>query len=183
MAQHFVTQDRPATERQINFLRTLAAERQAPEGQPFSWAGCGLEKYLATYPPSASQASRMITWLMSLPKVQAPKTELAKLTPGAYRTPDGTLYRVYPARQHEGLLAKRIVIGEGWEPGDPDRVGFEYAGRADRFVKPEHRLTLEEAAAFGQQYGVCCECGKLLTDPDSVAAGIGPVCAGKETFR
>jgi hypothetical protein len=27
--------------------------------------------------------------------------------------------------------------------------------------------------------GVCCRCGRVLTTPESIAAGIGPVCATK----
>lgn len=33
------------------------------------------------------------------------------------------------------------------------------------------------AIAFGKTFGVCSCCGRDLTDPDSVARGIGPVCA------
>jgi len=33
------------------------------------------------------------------------------------------------------------------------------------------------AVAFGKKTGSCCCCGRELTDPASVAAGIGPICA------
>lgn len=33
------------------------------------------------------------------------------------------------------------------------------------------------ATAYGKQFGVCSCCGRDLTDPQSVARGIGPVCA------
>ena len=33
------------------------------------------------------------------------------------------------------------------------------------------------AIAYGLQFGVCCICSRTLTDPASVAIGIGPVCA------
>lgn len=32
----------------------------------------------------------------------------------------------------------------------------------------------------GKPVAVCRHCGRVLTDPKSVAAGIGPECAGKE---
>lgn len=41
------------------------------------------------------------------------------------------------------------------------------------------RLTLEQAQEFGRLYGVCGICGATLTDETSIAAGIGPVCAGR----
>jgi len=31
----------------------------------------------------------------------------------------------------------------------------------------------------GKQTGICGICGRELTDPDSIAAGIGPICAAK----
>lgn len=33
--------------------------------------------------------------------------------------------------------------------------------------------------AFGHALGVCGVCGRTLTDDQSIAAGIGPICAGK----
>lgn len=38
---------------------------------------------------------------------------------------------------------------------------------------------MEAAKRHGRSTGVCCCCGRTLTDPDSVAAGIGPICAEK----
>lgn len=40
---------------------------------------------------------------------------------------------------------------------------------------------LKAAQEFGRLSGVCCSCGRDLTDPDSIAAGIGPVCARRFT--
>jgi hypothetical protein len=40
-------------------------------------------------------------------------------------------------------------------------------------------LTVEQAGALGHECGHCVICGRFLNDPDSVARGIGPVCAGK----
>lgn len=36
-----------------------------------------------------------------------------------------------------------------------------------------------EARLFGQRTGKCCCCARELTDGDSIAAGIGPICAEK----
>lgn len=38
---------------------------------------------------------------------------------------------------------------------------------------------LEAAKASGRLSGRCCSCGRDLTDPDSIEAGIGPICAQK----
>lgn len=97
----------------------------------------------------------------------------APVTPGMYRKADGTMYRAYPGRESGRVLAKRLV-------GDlKNGYGFEYAGLASRFVTAGERMTLEEVKEWGAVYGTCCMCAALLTDPDSVKAGIGPVCSGK----
>lgn len=72
----------------------------------------------------------------------------------------------------------------------------EYLGKVDGIVfKPvsggeSAAATLLEiavdpkaaAVAYGRETGVCACCGRTLTDPESVAAGIGPICAGKWGF-
>lgn len=70
----------------------------------------------------------------------------------------------------------------------------QYAGKivgnkflATRYATAETRQRIEllsgnpqEAArAFGKETGTCCCCGRTLSDPVSVEAGIGPICANK----
>lgn len=38
------------------------------------------------------------------------------------------------------------------------------------------------AIAYGRKFGVCCVCARELSDPASVAAGIGPICADNYGF-
>jgi len=38
---------------------------------------------------------------------------------------------------------------------------------------------LEACKAYGRQIGECGKCHRTLTNPESIAAGIGPVCAGR----
>jgi Family of unknown function (DUF6011) len=40
-----------------------------------------------------------------------------------------------------------------------------------------NRLTLEQAIKYSAQTGICCHCGRTLTQLKSVAGGIGPICA------
>lgn len=40
----------------------------------------------------------------------------------------------------------------------------------------------EAMLAYGRELGECGHCGRTLTDEDSRAAGIGPVCRNKVTF-
>jgi hypothetical protein len=55
--------------------------------------------------------------------------------------------------------------------------GWDYERGAVYTLKPEERLTLAEISAWGISTGVCAICGRLLSTAESVAAGIGPICA------
>lgn len=37
----------------------------------------------------------------------------------------------------------------------------------------------QAAVAYGKKYGSCACCGRELSNPESIALGIGPICAGK----
>lgn len=87
---------------------------------------------------------------------------------------DGVVYKVQQAIHGSGqMYAKKLVTDEF----GPAR--FEYAAGAIRNLRPEHKMSLEQAVEFGAVYGVCCRCGRTLTDENSIEAGIGPVCASK----
>lgn len=75
--------------------------------------------------------------------------------------------------------------------------GGEYLGKVagTKFIATgaatdEHKATLaiiaknpaEAAVAYGKRTGECCCCGRELTDPASIAAGIGPICADNWGF-
>ena len=105
------------------------------------------------------------------PKITAiPESE--PITDGMYRKGD-EIFKVQIAVNGSGrLYAKKLVkTGDSWT--------FEYAPGAIRTLKPSDKMTLEEAKAWGALYGTCCVCGRTLTDEESIAAGIGPICAGR----
>jgi len=122
------------------------------------------------------QASTLIEFLLKQPKkavvpqaaidaVKEPRT--IAVTEGMYRM-DGHIYKVQVATESGRLYAKMLQGNS-----------FVYSKGAIFRLVPEHRMTLDEAAAFGKLYGQCCVCGRTLTDEVSIANGIGPVCAGK----
>lgn len=102
---------------------------------------------------------------------EARQSRAQKIEDGIYR--DGTLvYKVYTSIQSGRTLCKLLQMdGQGGKPQ------WFYKGMAYRFVNPSQKMTLEEAKEFGQIYGVCCRCGRTLTDETSIANGIGPICA------
>ena len=100
--------------------------------------------------------------------VQAnPVTEL-----GMYRNADGVMFRVKRSRQSGNLYAMRFVPEALVKS---ERFVFERGGifRLDATM----RMTVEQAQLVGVQFGICCVCGAELTATESVANGIGPVCA------
>lgn len=109
----------------------------------------------------------------------AAATHLGITEDGMYRTADGTIYKVQHAVHGSGrLYAKRLQVTDHGD-GEPATVTFDYAPGAVHTLTPDDRMTLDQARAFGALYGTCIRCGRTLTDDDSIAAGIGPICAGK----
>lgn len=75
-----------------------------------------------------------------------------------------------------------VMIARSKETGN--LYGKVWDGHSFRYQPGALRLaaipmTLDEAAAFGHETGRCCCCARKLTNPDSIAAGIGPICAGR----
>lgn len=161
-----------ATEKQVAFIAKLREERGLPE---------------LDFTGSKKQASEEISRLLALPKVSVViekahedvKQVYREITEGIWKADnaDGTddIYKVYYTVHGANVLAvKRLTRREG------KKGSFKYLGAARRFLPGNAvKMTLEEAAAFGKLYGFCIRCGRTLTDEGSIAAGIGPICAGK----
>jgi hypothetical protein len=110
---------------------------------------------------------------------------------GIYLTDDGTIYKVQQARQGNGrLYAKRLqldpcTLTDCGHPTITDEHGthwhghFVYAPGAIHNLRADQQMTADDARAFGRLYGVCARCGADLTDETSIAAGMGPICAGR----
>ncbi len=170
----------PATEKQVNFILRLAKERRWAESD--TPTADLVETVVAGKAITKKEASEAITFLQGCarneaePVVRVHGNQVLDL--GMYRK-DGKIFRVYPARNGGHLLCKELV-GDYDEPND---FHFVYRGGPSRNgLRPEHKMTLEQAREFGAQFGVCCVCGALLTDPTSVAAGIGPVCGARDEY-
>jgi hypothetical protein len=88
--------------------------------------------------------------------------------PGAFRsTVTGTLYRI---RMNKTTGRPYALVAR------PGATEFSYDWKAIREVSESMRLTFEEALKYSAQFEECVVCGRALTDPNSVAKGIGPVC-------
>ena len=148
---------RMANEQQLGFIRSLVARK-----------GTDQVKLDRLNELTWDQASLTIETLKGLP--DAPREQALGLEPAIYLV-DGAVYKVQRAVHGSGrLYAKRL---------NPETAQFVYEAGAIHKIRPEHRMTLEQAKEFGAIYGICCSCGATLTDEKSIEAGIGPWCAKK----
>jgi len=98
--------------------------------------------------------------------------EYADIDEGIYRMPDGSVFKVQKNRKKDKVYAKRLILNY-----DGNKARFRYERGAVLQLKPEYKMSLEEAKEWGILYGTCCVCGATLSDEQSVKDGIGPQCA------
>lgn len=61
---------------------------------------------------------------------------------------------------------------------DVIRHVWDYAGASPlAILTSANKITAEQAAAFGEVFKTCVNCGQALSDPRSEAVGYGPTCA------
>ena len=77
-----------------------------------------------------------------------------------------------------------VFVKDGAEYGQQRRYGSQrpggtYSGQIEAELAIIAADPRAAAAAYGAITGKCCCCGRQLEDADSVARGIGPVCAQK----
>lgn len=176
MTTRTTTPARPITDRQVTFIESLAAQLD-----PSVAASLLIDSFavVSIRDLSVQQASRFIDVIRPLSDAARAKVRseervvreavaaVTGLTLGIYQNGD-RVYRVYPNQKGTVLLAKL------WDTTTHEWV---YVGAAARFVTGEMRMTEAGAKEFGDTWGVCAWCGRTLSDPESLARGIGPVCA------
>lgn len=140
-----------ATDKQVDFILKLASERNVHYS----------EGYLRCI--DKVRASEIISTLLAQPKATALAKKPVALVEGIYYK-EGVVYKVQIS---EAGRAYAKVLRD---------AGFVYDPTAVKNLSPEDKITIEQAKAYGIKYGVCCVCGRTLTDSTSVAEGIGPVC-------
>lgn len=152
----------PATEKQINFLVKLLAEKIEDPAKSLDAI-----KWVHEHKLSKALASEKISEYMAMPSVRTAFSSTSELDEGMYRMND-EIFKVY--RTQAGHLTTKQLI-EGC---------FEYTGRKPlHSLTAEHRMSLVEAQEYGRITGICCNCGRKLTNEESIAAGIGPICASR----
>lgn len=176
----------PITEGQERFLRNLVGQKLAP-GSELAEAILAKAAMLTKV-----EAKRHLGDLQQLPDYVAPVAAGEKPArrnapeveaDGMYRNPEtGEIFKVQVAHHGSGkLYAKKLVKLD--EPttvrGKEAHYEFVMARGAIMTIKPEWRLTREDAKEFGDLYGCCMRCGTVLTDEKSIERGMGPTCYDK----
>lgn len=178
-----------ATDKQIAFIEKLMTQiGQKTEGitseeaQGARGANEMIRKHLASNGISKRQASNLIETLIRTSNINfgTPATPIQTPTRaprveapiGIYREGE-KIFCVRKARQSERVYAYELINIEGRNPR------WEYVAGKVYELKVEDMISLEVAQQYGRRTGICCICGRFLTDNESVAKGIGPVCEQK----
>lgn len=167
------TAKKPISPRQLDFLRKLNDEIADALESVGDYQGAEDLRSISLSGLTSAQASQEIDAAMArvkdIRKLLAESKTADWLDDGVYRNQAGDVVMVYHT-----IHGANIQVGKVWA-GEID--GFVYRGRAAlRGLTLAHRMTLDEAAEFGRVYGVCCVCALPLTNEESKAKGIGPIC-------
>lgn len=172
----------PATEKQCKFIDDLLVKREHIAMTDDVIEGIKANK---------AQASRFISFLLEQPKVQvvqdapaplkvevlvdAPRARLdfSAIPDGYYALVDGVtkFYRVSTSKRN-GF--KNVQV----QASDNLHMLFGKAGIAVLHKLVEAGLK-DAQALYASELGRCYVCGRTLTDEESRAAGIGPICRDK----
>lgn len=124
-----------------------------------------------------------------LPKLQAAQTVAVKseklgvtwATEDGVYLRDNTIFKLKQSQTGKQWAHKLHIVENQPDKGGHVAATFRYFGTAATAkITAEHKLTYDKAKEFGALYGVCCCCGRLLTNELSIALGIGPVCGQRE---
>lgn len=203
---HARRMERPQPPRQESFADRYPAEYQWIMSSTFDFA-LKMRDVLAKYPgltqgqldavrrcmgyeaESATRAREFRQIGLSCPdgRVSAHSTgglDLSKVPSGLYAVPNGDTRLKVRISQGEDKWQGFTFVTDGAEYGQGRRYGMQRPGQTYR-GDIQAQLTViaadprAAAAAYGRLVGSCGLCGRKLEDPESVARGIGPICAAK----
>lgn len=162
-----------ATDKQVGFLNSLMADR-VMDDEHRHWLLCQIEAKTL----SSKQASGEIDALLKKPKIakvsekHVAKSEWVEAVEDAYYVNvDGKFFQA--KRSKAGHLYAMGLVPHG------KKFKWVYVPGVMKDFQTWKPVTADIASQFGKQFGSCMVCARTLTNPDSIEAGIGPICAGK----
>lgn len=170
----------PATPRQLAYVTDLLADRDlSTETRPKYQARVAeLVNDEARAALTREAASALIEYLLTLPKVtRRPAVQTEDIPVGRYAVEiNDTLAFVKVDRPEEGRWAGYTFITRQLSDEFVRVPRQQAAGIMDAIRAAGVK---ESMIRYGQELGVCGDCGRTLTNEESREAGIGPVCRSK----
>jgi len=145
-----------ASDKQVAFIESLLRDRTVPA-----------ELLASVGEPSKVNKSQASAIINALKECAIKERANAPVEEGLYYK-SGDIFKVQRSQSSGRLYAKRL-----------DGTSFRYDPFGVKSLTADNLLTLEQAKAYGIQFGVCAICGRTLTDEQSIEQGIGPVCITK----
>lgn len=106
-----------------------------------------------------------------LPKpVSAQQTADGGLEEGKIYLFEEEMYRLRRSKSTGHLYAMQISTSKNKKE--------IYAPGIASQINPDNKVDIEELKKLGKETDICVLCGRQLTNPASIEAGIGPICAG-----
>ncbi len=110
--------------------------------------------------------------------------DLTKVPSGYYSVPDGATRLKVRIDRGTGRWQGYIFVTDGAVYGQQRQYGKQapggaYVGLVQDAIKAIVADPQAASRAYGRLTGSCGVCGRHLEDEQSVAAGIGPICAGR----
>lgn len=168
----------PATPKQLAYIKTLMHKVYGQNADEAFLVFIEREPDVKTASAKIDSFRSFLDSKTETPKVSTPTGTV----PNGIHMIDGFIIRIRTSKsgnQYAERLLTQIEREEAKKQTGEDTMWLYEGRKGMKGASAATLLTLEQAKAYGKAYGVCAKCGALLSDPDSVEAGIGPVCATK----
>lgn len=167
------------SEKQTSFVRSLLDERAGVPAAEKIRALLNQHREARTL--DRQVVSNAITQLLAIPRPQVPATDTVPEVPeGRYAFTNDVGETAFCKVDHgknqwAGRVFVQLLVGS---PGSLREMRIDNS--AQKAILAKLAIDPKEAMVrFGHELGTCGRCNSPLTDPESRAAGIGPVCATK----
>jgi hypothetical protein len=158
------TADTPEREMDARFAAMEAAQEQ----QAYAAKMQRDDKIFAGF--TDGTVSREISRALSVLEAQVPSGRYAIVAEGATK-----FYKIDKPKQGRwaGYVFIKVQASDEFHPVKNRNA------RVDVLHAIVSQGVQESMERYGRELGVCGHCSRTLTDPESIARGIGPICAGK----
>jgi hypothetical protein len=131
--------------------------------------------------PAPLDKAKASTWIKTLDEMKRKSGQARVESEGVFEY-DGSVYLVTTSKA--GRLYARVYADPNGETEvarwhEPRSVKLTYAPGMMGKLREAHRASTERCHELSRLTATCVRCGAQLTDPESVARGMGPTCAAK----